>query len=509
MRVLLFSCPDATHPLFPRFSRSPQLGLCMLAAMVKDFAEVKVADLVIRNRDVPQAVREALEKVRPDLVGISSMTFQYYTARRLAAMVRKLAPGVRIVLGGYHASLNYRAIAEDPAADFDFIVRGEGEVTFQQLVRTLTDGKDLSSVNGLSYRKAGAFVHNPPREVEPLANLPLPYRDARLWRGYQVLGTPFDHIESSRGCTMPCTFCSITRHYGRNYRTYEISRVIEDIRLARARGAREMFFVDDNITLDPERFEVLCKAIKAAGLDDVNYSAQASVAGLHGRESLVRAMAEANFDLVFLGIENMSPRNLSYYKKGDIAKKTEWVLRRMREHDMLVMGGFILGSPQDTVEDILAQFDFMRRWSIDCFLIQILTPYPGTPLSEELERQGYIVNRDYRRYSGYFANVRTDTLSSRQLDFLKWKHQPYYRDPKWFRDSTAARRDPLRMFSREGIYRIADYLREKTRILLHGEEYAFLKHCEEHLRSNCFFGEKVEPVWPDEEPAPAGAAASR
>jgi len=151
MKILLFSCPDATHPLFPRFSRSPQLGLCMLAAMVKDLADVKVADLVIRNKDVRKAIRDALDSVQPELVGISSMTFQYYTARKIAALVRELAPGIRIVLGGYHASLNYRAIAEDPAADFDFIIRGEGEVTFRELVRALADKKDVMYINKIPY----------------------------------------------------------------------------------------------------------------------------------------------------------------------------------------------------------------------------------------------------------------------------------------------------------------------------------------------------------------------
>lgn len=505
MRILLFACPDATHPLFPRFSKSPQLGLCMLAAMVKDVAEVKVADLVMRNGDVPRAVRETLESVKPDLVGISSMTFQYYTARKIAALVRELAPGVRIVLGGYHASLNFKSIAEDPAADFDFIIRGEGEVAFRELVLSLQEGKPPSSILSLSYRKAGAFVHNPPRGIEPLENFPLPDRSARIFNGHNILGTPFDNVESSRGCTMPCTFCSITRHYGRNYRVYPIPRVVEDIRSAYAMGARQLFFVDDNITLDPERFERLCNAIRDAGLRGLTLSAQASVAGLYGRDSLMRAIEEAGFNLIFLGIENMSPRNLDYYKKGDIAKKTEWVLTRMREHRILVMGGFILGSPKDTEEDILAQFDFMRRWYIDCFLIQILTPYPGTPLSEELDRQGYIVNKDYRRYSGYFANVRTDTLSSRRLEFLKWKHQPYYRSVDWVLHSTAARKDPLRLFTREGLNRFTDFIREKSRILFYGEEHAFYKHYEEHLRSNCFFGEKAEPAWPDEAPAPAQA----
>ena len=421
MSVLLLACPDATHPLFPRFSRSPNLGLCMLAAAVKDLAEARVADLVLRREDVPAAVREAVEAAKPDLVGISAMTFQYHTAKRIAALVRGIHPGVRIALGGYHASLDYKNVASDPEADFDFIVRGEGEATFRELVESLSSGRAPDSVRGLSYREGGGFVHNDPRPVVDIEKLPLPDRKARLWGGYRVLGLPFDCVETSRGCTMPCTFCSITRHYGRNYRVFSFDRVLEDVSSAAALGARQIFFVDDNITLDPARFEDFCEELAGLRLDGMSFTTQASIAGLYGRPELLEKMAAAGFNLVFLGIENVSAKSLAYFKKGDIAKKTEWVLESMRRNDIMVMGGFILGSPHDTEEDILCQFRFMRDRAIDAHLIQVLTPYPGTPLSEDLDKGGYIVNRDLRRYSGFYANVRTDTLGSRDLDFLRWK----------------------------------------------------------------------------------------
>lgn len=499
MRILLFSCPDATHPLFPRFAKPPHLGLCMLSAMVKDLARVKIADLVLRNKDVPAAVREAMSRVLPDLVGISAMTFQFDTAKKIAALVREVSPGVKIVLGGYHASLNYRAVARDPGAGFDFIIRGEGEHPFRQLVKALSGKGDLDRIPGLSFRCQGQVVHNPGADPAPLETLPLPDRGSRLWQGYHVVGTPFDIVETSRGCTMPCTFCCITRHYGRGFRAFDLSRVIRDIRLVREQGAHTVFLADDNITLDPGRFGSLCQALVREGLSDLKFSTQASVSGLFGREDLIEKMALANFKLVFLGIENIAGRNLSFFKKGDIAEKTEWVLRLMRKHRILVMGGFILGSPQDTAQDIKQQFDFIRERAMDCMLVQILTPYPGTPLAEEMERQGYIVNRDLRRYNGFFANVRTDTLSSRDLEFLKWKHMPYYRNRRWFRESEYSRQAPLKFILREAAIRAGQLLMEKARILLKGEAYAFFRHCQSHLNANSFFGENQVPVWPDDD----------
>lgn len=501
MKILLFSCPDATHPLFPRFSKSPQLGLSSLSAMVRDIADVAIGDLVLRRRNVPKGIRQAMEAVKPQIVGISAMTFQYETARRIAALVKQINPEATIILGGYHASLAGESLAHEDTALFDFLVRGEGEQTFRELVVALSEKKPYQAILGLSYAEDGRFHHNPKRPIiQNLHDIPLPDRNHRLWTGYHIHGRKFDHIESSRGCTLPCTFCSITQHYGKNYRTSDFNRVVEDVLVCQRQGTEELFFVDDNITLNPRRFEGLLDSLIEAKIPNMYFSTQGSILGLYDRPQVIEKMARANFDLVFLGIENMSSRNLKYYKKGDIAEKTEWVLKKMRECRIMVMGGFILGSPDDTKEDILDQFRFMRDRSIDSLLVQILTPYPGTPLTRELEEKGYVVNKDFKRYNGFFANVRTDHLSSRDLDFLKWKHLPYYRDLKWLVRSSAMRMYPIRLMAREGMMRFGEWVVEKTRLFFFGEEYAFLKYYERQLNSNCFFGELIVPSWSDHNP---------
>lgn len=262
MKILLFSCPDATHPLFPRFSRSPQLGLSSLSAMVSDIADVKIGDLVLKRKNVPKAIRQAMDEVKPDLVGISSMTFQYDTAKKIAGLIKTINPEIKIVLGGYHASLAGETFGSEDLSYFDFLIRGEGEVTFRELVIALQENKPHQSILGLSYHENGSFKHNPKRSIISDVNqIPLPDRHNRLWKGYHIHGRKFDHIESSRGCTMPCTFCSITQHYGKNYRTAEFDRVVRDIQVCVNQGTEELFFVDDNITLNPKRFEGLLDAI--------------------------------------------------------------------------------------------------------------------------------------------------------------------------------------------------------------------------------------------------------
>src|SRR5262249_13239041 len=144
----------------------------------------------------------------------------------------------------------------------------------------------FDQIEGLSYRSGDRFYHNPDRRVTGLESgeINLPNRAARVIDGYTMLGRTIDVIETSRGCTYDCSFCSIIEMRGRNFFTYTFDRVLEDIRDARNHGARAIFIADDNITLNVKRFAALCKAITEAGLNDIDYTVQAMTSSIanHG-----------------------------------------------------------------------------------------------------------------------------------------------------------------------------------------------------------------------------------
>src|SRR5262249_4370237 len=204
------------------------------------------------------------------------MTFQRKTAMRIIELVRALCPQVRIVVEGYDPSLASAAYLED-AAGVDFIVRGEGDVTFRELLRAIERGGGFETIRGLTWRDRGQWRENPSRPVHSLDGdeIRLPNRGARVLDGYTMVGRKIDVIETSRGCTFDCSFCSIIEMRGRNFHTYSFERVLADIRDAKAHGATAIFIVDDNITLNIRRFEALCHAIIDAGLNDIVYTVQA------------------------------------------------------------------------------------------------------------------------------------------------------------------------------------------------------------------------------------------
>ena len=115
---------------------------------------VRIADLVLVQRRVPETITALVAARRPDVVGLSIMTFQRHTARKVVALLRTLCPSARIVVGGYDPSMA-TDIYEHPSWDVDAIVRGEGDITFRELLRAWEAGRDPDAVAGLSYRTAG------------------------------------------------------------------------------------------------------------------------------------------------------------------------------------------------------------------------------------------------------------------------------------------------------------------------------------------------------------------
>src|SRR5438876_2754453 len=203
----------------------------------------------------------------------------------------------------------------------DYIVRGEGEVTFRELLRALERDGGFDRVRGLSYRDGDRWLHNPDRPPHRLEDdeIRLPNRGARVLQGYTLLGRQVDVVETSRGCTYDCSFCSIIEMRGRNFHTYSFERVLRDIRDARDRGARTIFLVDDNITLNVRRFEQLCHAITEASLNTLDYFVQAMTSSIasHG-ETLAPLMRRAGFRYVFLGIENILEGDLHFLSAAAI-----------------------------------------------------------------------------------------------------------------------------------------------------------------------------------------------
>jgi len=419
IKALLFAMPESS-PAFDKVALIPNLGIVSIAGNVDPtVCDVKVADLLVVRRRLEHRVLSLLKKQSPDLVGFSCMSFHHHSAIRLAKLVKAYNKNILVVIGGYHPSAMYEEISESPDSQFiDFIVRGEGEATFSELVTAIDSGTAYDKILGLSYKAGGVFHHNPPRALMSLDSIRLPDRGARLiTKGFNTAGMPTEAIETSRGCTLNCKFCSIRQMYGRSYRKYEISRVIADIKDARKHGASWIMVTDDNITLDLRRLEMLCDEIIAAKLNSLHYFIQASVKGIAHSRKLVQKMADAGVKMVFIGIESASKKNLDFLGKEtsspELARKA---MKYLRDNGMITLGGFIIGSPDDNEESLWQAFHTAWNLKVDVPGFGILIPQVKTEIRAELMAEGLITNPDdFSTYHNGAANIRTRHLTSEQL----------------------------------------------------------------------------------------------
>ena len=433
MNVLLFSMPDSSEHMPTIAVRMPCGALTSLAGNVDPHHRVAVADLVLVQDRVRETVERLVRERQPDVVGLSVMTFQRHTAHKIIRLVRLIRPTARVVVGGYDPSLAAEAYTGPSDRAADFIVRGDGEVTFRELLRALEDETGFDHIKGLTWRSGDRFYSNPDRPVSALegGEVRLPNRGARVLEGYTFLGRLVDVIETSRGCTFDCSFCSIIEMRGRNFQTYSFDRVLDDIRDARRRGARAIFIVDDNITLNVRRFEALCRAIIAAGLNGIDYSVQAMTSSIanHG-ESLAPLMREAGFRYVFLGIENILEDDLQFLRANSKNTKREngrsagnatlKAIEYVHRNKMFVVGGLIVGNPGDTREAVAANLEFARKY-IDWPYIQHPTPYPRTPMAKDFRERGLITSERLKEYDGTTAVVRTAHLAAEEVEYMRWK----------------------------------------------------------------------------------------
>jgi radical SAM superfamily enzyme YgiQ (UPF0313 family) len=428
MKIVLLSMPDVAPVIMHESAfHMPSLGVASIGANVDEKNEVFIVDLIRKRRRIRRYLSRRLLKIQPDLVGLSAMTWQYATCVKLIKLIKTLLPRVKVAVGGYHATLMYEEITAGREAQWiDFLIRGEGEETFKRLARALEGNGRVEAIPSLSHKKGGQFVHNPDGGLLDLSRLKLPIRGKRrLTWGYHIMNRKTEVMETSRGCTRNCNFCSIRHMYGRSFRPFPIKRILADVDdIYFKRKVRRIFIVDDNFVLNPERVIKICDAIIARRYRKLNFMVQADCVTMAGNGEMVKKMALAGFKSVFLGMESASRKNLEASRKGDILNASRKAVSTCHKYGIMVIGGMIFGFPDDGEAEIIENYRFLKSTGADTAYCQILTPYPKTEIRKHLLGEGLVTNAlDYTRYNGMWANVKTRKLDAGTLQYLFWRHE--------------------------------------------------------------------------------------
>src|SRR5437016_305725 len=302
LKKLVFVEPKSTHLHVYSKVCIPRLGSVLLGTIMRAKGyDVRVYIEDIHNLDMA-------EVLSADLVAISAITSTAPQSYRLADKVRE-AGGIA-VLGGTHTSF----LPDEGLQHTDFVVRGEGEFAFQELVDAIQAGAGFEKIQNLSYLADGRPVHNPERGKIPNLDVnPIP--DYRLITGWKPGGVV--SVATSRGCPFSCTFCSVPGMYGHAFRTHSIGRVLEELELHR--GNAYVFFADDIFTANKKRVKELLRGMIQRGLTP-EWGAQVRTETVDDPE-LLQMMRDSNCFNVYVGFESINPRTLKLFnKKQDLAK---------------------------------------------------------------------------------------------------------------------------------------------------------------------------------------------
>jgi len=398
LRKLVFVEPKSTH--LHVYSRVciPRLGSVLLATIMR----AKGYDVRVYIEDIHPVDMDEVQSA--DLVAISAITSTAPQSYRLADTVRRA--GAIAVMGGTHTSF----LPEEGMAHADFVVRGEGEFAFQELVDAIQAGDGLAKIHNLTYRADGRIVHNPERPKIPNLDVnPIP--DYHLITGWKPGGVI--SVATSRGCPFSCTFCSVPGMYGHAFRTHSIDRVWQE--LALHKGNLYTFFADDIFTANKKRCKDLLRGMIARGLTP-QWGAQVRTETVDDPE-LLQLMRDANCFNVYVGFESINPRTLKLFQKKQDLAKIERSIDRFHTHNIRIHGMFVVGSDEDDLETIDATAEFALKHDIDSIQFMILTPIPGSPDWDTLYAKGdkYVISRNWSFYDGHHVVHQPRRISPYEL----------------------------------------------------------------------------------------------
>ena len=408
MRVLLIDSPSRIFTKFVNFYFPT--GLASLGAVLRnaghqvaifdvdalkkgtdiDFTEeYKRLDLYrqgLNNNQhwIWQEIRKVLEDYKPDLVGITALTPKFGSVLKTAEVVKNYNSKLPVIVGGPHPTLLTEGSLK--SKNIDIAIRGEGERTILELVKTIENNNNLQKVKGVSFKKNGKVFHNPPREfIKNLDEIPFPAREL-LMNPKSYTSEDMGIIMASRGCPFNCTYCC--HFWGKCVRFRSPKNVVKEIKEVKHQyGTRQFEFKDDTFTINKNWVTEICNRLISEKLR-INWGCTTRVDLLD--EKLARKIQEAGCNIIKFGIETGSERILKETKKGVTFEQMKKTAKTLNKIGLFWSGYFMMGLPSETEEDILKTYKFMKELNPYYAGLGVYNPFPKTELFDQGVKMGLL-----------------------------------------------------------------------------------------------------------------------
>ncbi|MEL6792522.1 MAG: magnesium-protoporphyrin IX monomethyl ester anaerobic oxidative cyclase [Pseudomonadota bacterium] len=365
------------------------------------YDDIHFIDAMTDDLDHEQ-IAARLTEMKPDIVGSTAITPSIYEAENLLKVARETLPNAVLVLGGVHATFMYKQVLSE-APWIDAIIRGEGEEIFRNFVRMVDEGRwpeDRKSVHGLAFRDGDQIVAT--QAASTVKDLDAIDPDWTLleWEKYIYvpLGVRVAIPNMARGCPFTCSFCSQWKFW-RDYRVRDPVKVVDEIeRLVEEQNVGFFILADEEPTINRKKFIKFCEELIARGLPDkVKWGINTRVTDIWRDRELLSFYRKAGLVHVSLGTEAAAQLKLDQFNKETKVEENKEAIRLLREADIFTEAQFIVGLDNETPETLEETFQMAWDWQPDLANWAMYTPWPFTPLFQELKDKVEIF--DFSKYN--------------------------------------------------------------------------------------------------------------
>lgn len=366
-------------------------------------------------------LRKTLTDFKPDIIGIGFPTDAFQSAIDIAKTVKESNKQVTIIVGGIHPTAMPEQTLKTP--HFDYLVHGEGEITFLELVEALLNKSDLVKVKGIAFKHNGKIIVTEPRpEIVNLDEIPFDNRDLLIdidRYPKEALG----QIHTSRGCKYSCAYCSSPIIWKRKVRFRSIENVLAEIEyLFTNYNIRDINFADDNFTLEPQRVHAICNGILNKGLK-ISWRCCAR-ADIHKQFDfeLLKLMKRSGCKSLCIGFESGSQVILDNAERRVNLSDTASLIKMIKGAGIKLHVDFIVGLPGENISTLNQTFQMMKDiWTKThaTMSVVIFKPYPGTAAYDKKELPDYKeLHSQFREIFKYAETCNIKNLSG-NARFLK------------------------------------------------------------------------------------------
>ncbi|MBF0206135.1 MAG: radical SAM protein [Oligoflexia bacterium] len=402
-KVIIVEPLGSPANVFKRFMFLPLMGPIYLGTILKAAGfEVVVynENIMHMGRQSPSRLVDSQEfdlsilmskNLQADFLLLSLLTVSVERGHAIAKVFRKLNPHGKIIIGGVHPTL----LPEESLEFADWVVQGEGEEVIVDLLKYGSSEKKIvtkhiEDLNKIPTPDFSLLSHS--------SNLPL----NKLMSIYPLI--------TSRGCPFDCSFCSVTKTFGRKFREVDNQKVIEEISRVQQPN---IFFYDDNFTANKKRIKSLLEQMIAQNIKK-SWSSQNRI-DIANDDELLELMKRSGCTRVHLGIESINDQVLNNIHKSQTTEQIEMSIKKIHSVGISIHAMFIFGHDFDTPNVFKETIDFCRRNKIGSLQFLALTPFPGTETYEKMEKEKRILHKRWRYYDALHVVFRPKNISASAL----------------------------------------------------------------------------------------------